>query len=62
MSLQGTSENILTSSDKILASKRKIQYKNHVAKGNIKMFPLLMELMGEQGYQITGISDNCKSH
>ena len=47
-SLQGSSENILTSRDKILAFKRKINlWKNQVAKGNLKTILLLLELKSE---------------
>jgi hypothetical protein len=44
-SLQGPGENILTSSEKILGFKRKLNLsKNHVVKGNLEMFPLLLGL------------------
>jgi hypothetical protein len=50
-SLQGRRENVLTSSDKILAFKRKLNlWKNHFAKGNLEMFPLLLGLESEEGY------------
>ncbi|XP_068115889.1 zinc finger BED domain-containing protein 5-like [Hyperolius riggenbachi] len=50
-SLQGPRENILTSSDKILGFQRKLSlWKNHVANGNLKMFPLLSGLESEEGY------------
>ena len=43
LSLQGPSENILTSNDKISASRRNVNlWKNRVAKGNLQMFPLLL--------------------
>ena len=56
-SLQGPRENVLTSSDKILAFKRKLNlWKNHVAKGNLEMFQLLLELKSEEGcQQISGL-------
>jgi hypothetical protein len=49
-SLQGLRENILTSSDKILGFKRKLNLReNHVVKGNLEMFPLLLGLQSEAG-------------
>ena len=51
-SLQGHRENVLTSSDKILAFRRKLNlWKNHVAKGNLEMFQLLVGLQTEEGYE-----------
>lgn len=51
-SLQGSGENILTSSDKILGFKRKLQlWKDHVAKKNLGMFELLSGLKSKDGYQ-----------
>jgi hypothetical protein len=51
-SLQGPGENVLTSSDKILGFKRELNlWKNHVVKGNLEMFPLLLGLESEEGYQ-----------
>ncbi|XP_072909831.1 zinc finger BED domain-containing protein 5-like isoform X6 [Hemitrygon akajei] len=51
-SLQGPGENVLTSSDKILGFKKKLNlWKNHVAKGNLEMFPLLLGLESVEGYQ-----------
>jgi hypothetical protein len=42
----------LTSSDKILGFKRKLNlWKNHGVKGNLEMFPLLLGLQSEEGYQ-----------
>jgi hypothetical protein len=39
-SLQGFKENVLTSSDKIIGFKRKLDlWKNHVVKVNLEMFP-----------------------
>ena len=53
-SLQGHSENILTSSDKILAFKRRVNlWKNHVANGNLEIFLLLQEFKREEGCQRT---------
>jgi hypothetical protein len=51
-SLQGPGENVLTSSDKILGFKRKLNlWKNHIAKGNLELFPLLLGLESKEGYQ-----------
>jgi hypothetical protein len=51
-SLQGPGENVLSSSDKILGFKRKLNlWKNHVVKGNLEMFPLLLGFGHEEGYQ-----------
>jgi hypothetical protein len=51
-SLQGPGENVLISSDKILGFKRKLNvWKNHVMNGNLEMFPLLLGLQREEGYQ-----------
>jgi hemerythrin-like domain-containing protein len=39
-------------SDKILGFKSKLNlWKNHVVKGNLEMFPLLLGLQSEEGYQ-----------
>jgi hypothetical protein len=47
-SLQGPRENVVTSSDKILGFKRKVNLqKNHVVKGNLEMFPQLLGLERE---------------
>jgi hypothetical protein len=51
-SLQGPEENFVTSSDKILGFKRKLnRWKNHAEKLVLAMFPLLLWLEGEEGYQ-----------
>jgi hypothetical protein len=51
-SLQGPGENVLISSDNIFGFKRKPNlWKNHVAKRNLEMFPLLLGLESEKGYQ-----------
>jgi hypothetical protein len=51
-SLQGPGENVLISSDKILGFKRKLNlWKNHGVKGYLEMFPLLLGLQIEEGYQ-----------
>jgi hypothetical protein len=48
-SLQDPRENFLTSSDKILGFKRKLDlWKNHVVKGNLEMFPQLLGLGSEE--------------
>ena len=53
-SLQGPRENILTSSDKILAFKRKVNlWKSHVAKGNFDMFPRFLKRKSGDGYKKT---------
>jgi hypothetical protein len=59
-SLQGPGENILTSNDKILGLKRKLNlWKNHVVKGNLEMFPLVLGLESEEGYQqVSSLIDN----
>jgi hypothetical protein len=67
MSLQGPGENVLTSSDKILRFKRKLNlWKNHVVKGNLEMLPMLLGLEGEEGYQqvlscIENHHENCRT-
>jgi hypothetical protein len=44
-SMLGPKENILTSIDKILAFKNKLQvWKKHLSSGNIEMFPLLLQV------------------
>jgi hypothetical protein len=51
-SLQGLRENVLTSSEKILGFKRKLNlWKNHVVIGYLETFPLLLGLEREEGYQ-----------
>jgi hypothetical protein len=51
-SLQGPRENVLTLSEKILEFKKKLNlWKNHVVKGNLEMFPLLLGVESEEGYQ-----------
>jgi hypothetical protein len=50
--LQGSGENVLTSSAKIFGFKRKLSlWKNHILKGNLEIFPLLLGLESEEGYQ-----------
>ena len=50
--LQGTRENVLTSSDNILAFRRKLNlWKDHVAKANLEIFQQLVGLKSEEGYQ-----------
>jgi hypothetical protein len=42
----------LASRDKIFVFNRKLNlWKNHVVKGNLEMFPLLLGLGSEEGYQ-----------
>jgi hypothetical protein len=50
--LKGPGENVLTSNDKIFGFKRKLNlWKHHVGKRNLEMFPLLLWLESEEGYQ-----------
>jgi hypothetical protein len=50
--LQGPGEHFVTSSDKILGFKRKLNlWKNHVVKGNLEIFSQLLGLESEGGYQ-----------
>jgi hypothetical protein len=50
-SLQGPGENILTSGNKILGFKWKLNHcKNHIVKGILEKFPLLLGLGSEEGY------------
>jgi hypothetical protein len=59
-SLQGPRENVLTSSDKILGFKRKMNlWKNHDVTGNLEMLPLLLGLESEGGYrQVSTLIEN----
>jgi hypothetical protein len=51
-SMQGPGENILPSSDKLLAFKNKIQvWKKHISSGNIEMFPLLLQIQDQSYYK-----------
>ena len=51
-SLRGPRENVVSSSDEILALRRKLNlWKNHVAKENLEMFQQLVGLKSEEGYQ-----------
>ncbi len=51
-SLQGPGENILTSSDKIVAFKSKLDnWKDQIIKRNFDMFPQLLGIINEEGYQ-----------
>jgi hypothetical protein len=51
-SLQGPRENVLTSSDKILGFKGKLNlWKIHVVRGNLETFPPPLGLESEGGYQ-----------
>ncbi|PNF40330.1 hypothetical protein B7P43_G04518 [Cryptotermes secundus] len=58
-SLQGHGENVVTSSEKILGFKWKLNlWKNHIVKGNLEMFPLLLGLKSEEGYhQVSSLID-----
>jgi hypothetical protein len=50
--LQGPRENVLTSSHNILGFKRKLNlWKSHTVEGNLGMFPLLLGLESDEGYQ-----------
>lgn len=50
-SLQGSGENILTASDKVLRFKHKLNtWKHSVAKRDLEMFPLLYGVLTEEGY------------
>jgi hypothetical protein len=50
--MQGPKENILTSVDKLLAFKNKIQiWKKHLSSGNIEMFPLLLQIQDQSDYK-----------
>jgi hypothetical protein len=59
-SLQGPRENFVTSSDKILGFKRKLNLcKNNVVKGNLEMFSQLLRLESEGGYkQVSSLIEN----
>ena len=47
-SMQGAKENILTSTDKLLAFKNKLTvWKKHLSRGNVEMFPLLLQTQTE---------------
>jgi hypothetical protein len=50
----------LTSSDKILGFKRQLNlWKNHVVKGNLEKFPLLLGFESEEGYrQVLSLIEN----
>jgi hypothetical protein len=48
----GPKKNILTSTDKLLAFKNKIQvWKKHLSSGNIEMFPLLLQIQDQSEYK-----------
>jgi hypothetical protein len=51
--MQGPKENILTSTDKPLAFKNKLQVgkKKHLSSGNIEMFPLLLQVQSQTDYK-----------
>lgn len=51
-SMQGPKENILTSTDKLLAFKNKLTvWKKHLSRGNVEMFPLLLQVQTQTDYQ-----------
>jgi hypothetical protein len=51
-SIQGPTDNILTSTDKLLAFKNKLQvWKKHLSSGNIEMFPLLLQVQSQTYYK-----------
>ena len=53
-SLQGPCKSVLTSSDKILAFRRKVNlWNNHVTEGNQEMLPLVLERIREEGHNKT---------
>jgi hypothetical protein len=57
----GLKENILTSTDKLLAFKNKIQvWKKHISSGNIEMFPLLLQIQNQSDYK--GVTPLVISH
>jgi hypothetical protein len=59
-SLQGPGENVLTSSDKIIRFKRKLNHwKNHAVREKLYTFPLLLGLESEEGYwQVSSLIQN----
>ena len=51
-SMQGPKENVLTSTDKLLAFKNKLNvWKKHLSRGNMEMFPLLLQLQSGADYE-----------
>ncbi len=61
-SMQGTKENILTSTEKLLAFKNKLAaWKNHISRGNVEMFPLLLQTQIEYENAIPLITNNLGS-
>ncbi len=51
-SMQGVKENILTSTDKLLAFKNKLAvWKKHLSRGNIEMFPLLLQVQTQTEHE-----------
>ncbi len=51
-SMQGAKENILTSTDKLLAFKNKLPvWKKHLPRGNVEMFPLLFQVQTQTKYE-----------
>ena len=50
--MQGAKENILTSTDKLLAFKNKLSvWKKHLSRGNVEMFPLLLQVQTQTKYE-----------
>jgi hypothetical protein len=50
-SLQGPGENVLTSSDKIDGNKRKLNLGKNCVVKDLEMFPLLLQIESDEGYQ-----------
>ena len=51
-SMQGAKDNILTSTDKLLAFKNKLSvWKKHLSRGNVEMFPLLLQVQTQTKYE-----------
>jgi hypothetical protein len=50
--MQGPKENILSSTDKLLAFKNKFQvWKKHLSSGNTEMFTLLLQVQSQTDYK-----------
>lgn len=63
-SMQGPKENILTSTDKLLAFKNKLNvWEKHISKGNMEMFPRLHQIQTDVDYEelLVLISSHLKS-
>ncbi len=62
--MQGAKENILTSTDKLLAFKNKLSvWKKHLSGGNVEMFSLLLQVQAQTKYEnvIPLITSNLES-